>query len=225
MNQARHISPWLQGHCDKLDKIADDRYLIKVSSGNILFVQEESNTDVFIVKSGRVRLSFFTEEGEEKIFMFALPGSMFGEVAAFDSSAQFFQAVTIVPCELYKIPIAVFLDMISGDVALAIAAFESMAYKHHVLVEHIRRVSFLDAKSQIAAVFVDLAHVFGVEDDSGIRIDLPVIQQGIANLIRTSRPTVGKAIREFNRGGIIQKKDNRFYIYKLDELKKLSGIR
>ena len=76
----------------------------------------------------------------------------------------------------------------------------------------------------MAAVFVDLAAVFGVRVKEGIRVELPVIQQGIGNLINTSRLTVNKAISEFEAEGFLEKKRGRWYIYDLEALKGLSDI-
>ena len=76
----------------------------------------------------------------------------------------------------------------------------------------------------MAAVFVDLVHVFGVPTKDGIKVQLPVIQQGIGNLVKASRLTVNQVIGEFEAMGLLEKKQNRWIIYKLDMLKEFSKI-
>ncbi len=218
------FSPWIRCDLNQWGPLLDEKYLIRVKEKNVLYNQEEDISQIYIVKSGRVRLSYFSSEGAEKIYIFGLSGCMFGEETCFAPEAQFLHAATIVDCELYCIPKDHFLLYLSQDTALNAQVLSSMAHKIHVLMEHIRRLCFLGARERVAAVFVDLAYVFGVQTKDGIQIQLPVIQQGIGNLIKTSRLTVNKVIGEFEAMGLLEKTHNRWVIYDLDTLKTLSEI-
>ena len=220
----KDFSPWIRYDLAQWSSLLDERYLIRVKGKTVIYNQEEDISQIYIVKSGRVRLSYFTSEGAEKIYIFALPGAMFGEETCFEPEAQFLHAATIVDCELYCIPQDEFLRRLSQDIGLNTQVLSSMSHKIHLLMEHIRRLCFLEAKNRVAAVFVDLAAVFGVRVKEGIRVELPVIQQGIGNLINTSRLTVNKAISEFEAEGFLEKKRGRWYIYDLEALKGLSDI-
>lgn len=224
MLAGKNFSPWLHYDLAQWGPLLDDKYLIRVMGKTVIYNQDEDISQIYIVKSGRVRLSYFTSEGAEKIYIFALPGAMFGEETCFEPEAQFLHAATIVDCELYCIPKDEFLRWLSEDIGLNAQVLSSMSHKIHLLMEHIRRLCFLDARSRVAAVFVDLACVFGVRAKEGLRIELPVIQQGIGNLINTSRLTVNKVISEFEAEGFLKKERGRWYIYNLEALKSLSDI-
>lgn len=225
MPDSVHFSPWIQYDLERWRLLADERYLIRLKGKTVIYNQEEDTAQIYIVKSGRVRLSYFDSEGAEKIYIFALSGCMFGEETCFEPSAQFLHAATIVDCELYCIPKDRFLRHLSQDVALNAQVLTSLSHKIYVMMEHIRRFSFLNARGRVAAVFVDLAHRFGTPTGQGIRIDLPVIQQGIGNLINVSRLTVNQVIGELELQGLLEKKDGRWMIYDLDTLTALSQIR
>lgn len=224
MPAGKDFSPWLHYDLPQWGPLLNEKYLIRVMGKTVIYNQDEDISQIYIVKSGRVRLSYFTSEGAEKIYIFALPGAMFGEETCFEPEAQFLHAATIVDCELYCIPKDEFLGWLSEDIGLNAQVLSSMSHKIHLLMEHIRRLCFLDARSRVAAVFVDLAYVFGVRAKEGLRIELPVIQQGIGNLINTSRLTVNKVISEFEAEGLLTKKRGRWYIYDLEALKNLSDI-
>lgn len=218
------FSPWIQYDLEQWRSLADDQYLVRLKGKTVIYNQEEDTAQIYIVKSGRVRLSYFNSEGAEKIYLFALPGCMFGEETCFEPSAQYLHAATIVDSELYCIPKDCFLRQLSQDVALNAQVLASLSHKVCVMMEHIRRFSFLNARGRVAAVFVDLVHWFGVPTDQGIRIDLPVIQQGIGNLINVSRLTVNQVIGELEYQGLLEKKDGRWMIYDLDALDALCQI-
>ncbi len=224
MSEAKNFSPWIRYDLDQWGSLLNPNYLVSLKGKTIVYNQEEDISHIYIVKRGRVRLSYFTSEGAEKIYIFALAGAMFGEETCFEPDAQFLHAATIVDCELYCIPKEDFLCLLSQDPELNAQVLSSMAHKIHLLMEQVRRLCFLEAPNRVAAVFVDLAQVFGVKTPEGIRIELPVIQQGIANLVRTSRLTVNKAIGVFEAQGLLKKTQGRWMIYDLDALKALSDI-
>lgn len=220
-----NFSPWIGYDLAQWGALADEKYLVPFKRKTVIYSQEEDTAQVYLVKSGRVRLSYFNSEGSEMIYLFALPGCLFGEETCFEPSAQFLQAVTIVDSEVYCIPKARFLSLLTRNTAVNTQVLTSLSHKIFALMEHIRRLTCLSAKGRVAAVFVDLAQHFGVPTDQGIRIDLPVIQQGIGNLINVSRLTVNQIIGELEYQGIMEKKDRRWMIYQLDALKALRRIR
>lgn len=225
MREDSKYCPWIQYDPEQWGPLADQACLVRLKGKTVIYNQEEDTAHIYIVKSGRVRLSYFDSEGAEKIYLFALRGCMFGEETCFDPGTQFLHAATIVDSELYCIPKDLFLRHLSRDVALNAQVLTSMSHKLHVLMEHIRRFSFLSARGRVAAVFVDLVHMFGTPTPQGIRIDLPVIQQGIGNLINVSRLTVNQIVGELELQGLLEKKDGRWMIYDLDGLDRLRQIR
>lgn len=222
MTVNENYSPWIQCDLKQWGPLTNERYLIQVNKKTIVYDQEEVISRIYILKRGRVRLSYTSQSGTEKIYMFGLPGCMFGEESCFEPEAQFLHAFTITNCQFYCIPKDEFLYALSQDIALNDQVISSMSHKIHVLMEHLRRLCFLSAKSRIAGVFVDLSHVFGVPISNGIRIELPVIQQGIGNLVNVSRLTVSQVINEFKMQGLLEKKHGRWIIYDLETLKELS---
>ena len=216
-----NFSPWIRYDLEDWGPLTDSKYLIRLKGKTVLYNQEEDISNIYIVKSGRVRLSYFTSDGAEKIYIFALEGCMFGEETCFEPEAQFLHAATSVDCELYRIPKDEFLSYLSMDIALNAQVLSSMSHKIHVLMEHIRRLCFMTAQQRVAAVFVDLARNFGVPTPAGLRVELPVIQQGIGNLVRASRLTVNQILVEFESNGWLAKKGNRWIIYDLDAIRRI----
>lgn len=225
MKGAAPCTPWISNDITQWEPLTRKEFLIKVKGGTVVVSQAEVHPNAYIVKSGRVMLSYYTSSGEEKIYMFVKKGGMFGETACFAPTSEFFYASALVNCELYRIPADVLLTCLGRDAALNLRVCKSLANKVHILAEHIARLSFLDAQGRVAAVFVDLAAEYAQAAGASIKIDLPVNQQDIADLVGTSPTTVGKIIRRFEKDKIIEKTGNRFYIYQLEELRRLASIK
>lgn len=225
MTANQRYSPWIHDPLTVWSGLLCPRYLVRVKGKTVIYNQEEEIEYVYIVKSGRVRLSYFTPQGQEKIYFFCIEGALFGEESCFSPESQFLHGATIVDCQLYKIPKNDFLEALSQNKDLNAQVIHSMAHKTYVVMEQVRRMSFLDARQRLAATFVDLCQVFGVPCEKGIKIELPIIQQGLANLVKTSRLTVNKTIVEFEKQGVLEKKNQRFLVYDLPYLESLSQIR
>ena len=62
-----NYSPWIRYNLEDWGPLTDPKYLIRIKGRTVLYNQEEDISNIYIVKSGRVRLSYFTSDGAEKI--------------------------------------------------------------------------------------------------------------------------------------------------------------
>jgi CRP-like cAMP-binding protein len=61
-----------------------------------------------------------------------------------------------------------------------------------------------DVASRLARVLVKFSQQYGVKTESGIRIDLPVTHQDLANMIGTARETVSRNMARFRQKGYVR---------------------
>jgi CRP/FNR family transcriptional regulator len=61
-----------------------------------------------------------------------------------------------------------------------------------------------DVASRLARVLVKFSQQYGVQTDSGVRIDLPVTHQDLANMIGTARETVSRNMARFRQKGYVR---------------------
>ena len=62
----------------------------------VIFTRGDPGRDIYLVTSGRVRLSVLTAEGRELSFAHAEPGAVFGEIAMLDSGPRSADATAVV---------------------------------------------------------------------------------------------------------------------------------
>jgi CRP/FNR family cyclic AMP-dependent transcriptional regulator len=61
-----------------------------------------------------------------------------------------------------------------------------------------------DVASRLARVLVKFSQQYGVPTDAGVRIDLPVTHQDLANMIGTARETVSRNMARFRQKGYVR---------------------
>lgn len=123
------FSPWIQDDLANWAALTRPEYLVRVPGRSILYTQNETSDAVYLMRRGRARMLFFTNEGEEKVLLFLLPGALFGETACLEGTTSLFHAETLTDCELYRIPQDAFLKALAADPAMNERVLRLMAHK------------------------------------------------------------------------------------------------
>jgi CRP/FNR family transcriptional regulator, anaerobic regulatory protein len=78
--------------------------VLKLAEGEVLFVEGELNTDLFILKQGEIRI-IKEKQGRLNVIRIIKKGDFVGEVSLFTGrKLQGATGVAITPCEIIKIP-------------------------------------------------------------------------------------------------------------------------
>ena len=85
----------------------------------------------------------------------------------------------------------------------------------------IRTLAFSDTYMRTGQILVKLAKQYGQETPKGIKIDLAITRQELANLVGTSRETVTRVLSELKRQKIIDLAERKITVLKLDQLENL----
>lgn len=188
----------------------------------VIYDQDEGSGYVYVVEEGRVRLVYLAQDGSEHILMFALRGGIFGELECMEKISSLVRAETLTDCSIYKIPEAGFMEAMSADPEITLFIARELAHKLHVISVGFISISVDETKNRVARILLSTADIFGHKENGNIRIDLPITQQEIANLVNSTRLTVGNILRDFTALGLIKKQDTHFFLLDRAELERIA---
>ena len=114
------------------------------------------------------------------------------------------------------------MEAMSADPELTLFIARELAHKLHVISVGFISISVDETKNRVARILLSTADIFGHKENGSIRIDLPITQQEIANLVNSTRLTVGNILRDFTALGLIKKQDTHFFLLNRDELEKIA---
>lgn len=153
---------------------------------------------LWLIESGVVRTLTVLEEGTSAILGLWGPGDVVGRVL---SRAEPYQIECLTPVEVTLLPVR------SWDKAT------------EAMIRHIQRsgelIEIMHCRQADASLFqllTWLAKRFGQEVEQGQLIDLRLTHQDIADLIGLTRVTVTRLINDFEKQGIIQRKQRQFIV-------------
>jgi CRP-like cAMP-binding protein len=169
----------------------------------ILFSQGEKADALYAVLSGRLRLMQHTLEGQDVALSVFAPGDLVGMVAAIGEEEYPGTCEASDDTVLLVIPGHVFHEVMSQYAPLAMRAITVLVRRLHEAHDHIRELAAERVERRVARSVLRLANKVGVKTEHGIRIDMPLSRQDLAELSGTTLHTVSRILSDWQRAGLV----------------------
>lgn len=202
---------------DELELVCKSSYEKHYKKGGIIFFENDVHGGLYLLISGRVKLTMLSPNGKEKVLNILQEGDIMGEISFFDLDPHPITAEAIEDTRLLIIPREKLEEIITEKPSLALKIIESLAKKTRLLTSQVRELVFHDAAGRMASLIRRFLDDFGLKVSSGKMIDIILTHKEIANLIGSSRVTVTKIINNFIDQGIIKMYKRKIVV--LDEEK------
>jgi len=187
--------------------------------GEHVFRAGEESDAFFVVRSGSVKNYLVTEEGEEQVLGFYLPGDVFG-LDTTDSRQRMSSAITLETTSICRFQHAYLSDMAQGSTLLRITA-EQMRRDHNLVLMLARK----DADGRIASFLDDLACRYWSRGYSASAFLLSMSRQDIGCYLGLAVETVSRTLTRFQECGVLQVNRREVEILDHDMLRKIAGTR
>jgi len=174
--------------------------------GATLFVEGQLARGVFILCSGRVKLSTSSADGRTLILRIAEPGEVLGLPATVTGKAYELTADVIEPTQANFISRSDFVQFLShhGEAALRVA--QQLGETYHSAIAEMRTIGLShSAGEKLARFLLDLS----TEQSSKLgelRVTLTLTHEEIAQMIGSSRETVTRLFSDFKRKQFVEVK-------------------
>lgn len=180
---------------------------------NMLLIEEEVGSTMFIILNGRVKISRISDDGREVILSILSEGDFFGEMSILDGQTRSANVVTLEDSEILVIRREDFLQMLHDFPQIAINLLKELAHRLRRSDSQIKSLSLQNATGKVASTLLRIA------DDSGKihmgQVEIPRLppQQDLANMAGTSRETISRVIKSLSEKGYLKKIGSKLIIY------------
>ncbi len=175
----------------------------KVPAREMIFYKGDPATEVFVVRSGKVKVSVPCEDGREIIFDIIGPGQLFGEMAALEGTVHQATTTALETTELEVMDRQEFLTLLKKCPETATKLLMVLCTRLRRTNELVHEISCLPLSMRLARKLWKLAKAYGVQTPRGIRINVQLYQQELANLVGTSRESINKQLSLWQAEGLI----------------------
>lgn len=190
---------------------------------NMILMQDELGETFFTICKGSVKINRISSDGKEVIFAILGEGDFFGEMSLLDEETRSANAVALEDSEVLILKRNDFLDFLEKYPRVAISLLAALAGRIRRTDEQIEGLSVSDAEHRIGMMLLRLAEELGIIHKGVVEIKgLPYLKD-IAHMAGTSRETVSRTMKLFERQGITRRRGRNLEIFDYDQFRRMFG--
>ncbi len=186
---------------------------------NMVLIEEEIGSTMFVILDGRVKISRISDEGREVILSILCDGDFFGEMAILDGQTRSANAVTLEDTEMLIIRRENFLEMLYDYPQIAINLLKELAHRLRRSDSQIKSLSLQNALGRVASTILRIADDSGIIKQGKVEISQLPPQQDLANMAGTSRETISRVIKSLSQLGYLKKEGSKLIILEYDRFR------
>lgn len=173
--------------------------------GKTIFFPGDPAERVYFLVKGAVKLSRVYEAGEEITVALLRENSVFGVLSLITGqrSDRFYHAVAFTPVELMSAPIEHVQKALTENPELSLLMLQGLSSRILQTEMMIETLAHRDMGSRLVSFLLILCRDFGIPTNSGIRIDLKLSHQAIAEAIGSTRVTVTRLLGDLRQEEMI----------------------
>jgi CRP/FNR family cyclic AMP-dependent transcriptional regulator len=193
---------------------------VHLDRGERLFSEGDAGDKLYIILTGKIKLTKAAPDGRENLLSVHGPGEMFGELSLFDPIPRTSSATAVTNARLAALAHDDLRTWLFARPQVAMHMLQALAQRLRRINEVKADLVFTDVPGRVAKALLDLSDRFGVPTPDGVQVNHDLTQEELAQLVGASRETVNKALADFAARGWIQLAAKSVLVTDTDRLRK-----
>lgn len=170
----------------------------------IVFHEGDPADALYIVDTGRVKLTQLAADGQEVLVGFLGPGDLFAGVAALPDSRYPVTAAAVEPTRLLLWHRGDLEDLCGRYPRIRTNILQTMAGRMREALGRVRELSTERVAQRVARALLRLVRQAGRRMETGVLIDHPLSRQELAEMTGTTLYTVSRLLSQWEEEGIVE---------------------
>jgi CRP/FNR family cyclic AMP-dependent transcriptional regulator len=205
---------------EKLDALARQCVWRNYEAGKRIISRNAADRDVYLLVSGRVRITTYSQGGRQVTFRDISAGDIFGEVAALDDKPRSADVIALDSALLASMSPAVFRRLLAEEPLVGARVMTRFAALVRSLSDRVIDLSTLGVQNRIHAEILRLARAAGVARNRA-RLEPGPKHADIASQVSTYREQVTRELSALARAGILEKDGAAIVVRDVARLEKM----
>ncbi|HET7010195.1 MAG TPA: Crp/Fnr family transcriptional regulator [Anaerolineales bacterium] len=172
------------------------------AAGQVIYLEGEPGTTVYLLESGWVRATRTSPEGREQALLFLRPGEIFGDIAVFNGTVYPGTVVALEDADVWAIDGPALLDLVARHPELALAVIRRLADRVSHFIGLVEDLSLRSVEARLARTLLRNAE----KRDGGLfvpRREWTTFDQ-MATRLGTVRDVLSRALHTLEEEGLLQ---------------------
>jgi len=211
---------------ETLSQLAQTGSVQSFSKESIILSEKEAGSALFIIISGKVKISRVSSEDTDKEVILSIlnPSDFFGEMSLLDGLERSATATAMEDSKIFIIQRNDFLQLLHDHPEVSITLLQEMTQRLRAAGMKIKALSLKDAEGKVATVILQLADDVGMIKHGVVEIEKLPFQHELANMAGTSRETISRTLHAFAKKGLIELEGSKLRIVDYEKFKELYSL-
>lgn len=195
---------------EDLNQIIKTITLRRIPKDGVVLGWEDTNSSMYIVLNGSVKVTQLTEDGREILLALREAVDFFGEMSLIDGKTASATVSTLEDSIIGIISKNNFHSLIRSNEKVFYNLLQILCSRIRASNDTVQLFNHSRVTQRLKILFKSLAGEYGQETDSGILLKLKLTNQEIADRTGLSRQKVSTAINEWKREQLITAVDDKY---------------
>ncbi len=188
--------------------------------GEFIIRPGETPSGVFYIERGLVKAYDITKYGEENLLIIRKEREIFPLIWAVTGQERHIIYQTLAPTTVWRLGRSAYTKYLREHPDALMPLIDMTIEMYRIHSERIINLEYRTVRERLISFTIFLSKRFGVKEDGGIKIDVPLRQQDIASSINASRETTSRELSALERKGLIKTHPQYLILKDIEKLKK-----
>lgn len=202
---------------EDLSTLAGMMTLRRISKGAFIIAQNDRGSSMFILVSGKVKVSLASSDGKELALNYLDAPAHFGEMSLVDAEPRSADVIAVTDVEVLALDSKDLSAAIQVQPRLALSLIATLSRRLRYTISRLEDLAFHDATHRVMRVLLNVATAS--QESRGVPVITGFTHYEIATLAGTSRETASRIISQLGREEVLASKGRRITVdlFKLRE--------
>ena len=202
----------------ELETLAKNAHIRHFISKQIIIEQGSRGDEMYAVIHGRLKVTRSNNDGREINLAILEGGEVFGELAMLDGAPRNASVEGLEDGELLVLQRSTVDQYLAHHPHVMRSLITTLCERLRSANDLVQDTLFLPLPQRLAKVLRQLAQNHGDQNPDGVRIDLKMTQQDLANFVGASRESVNKQLSQWEENGFLKMKSGYIQIIQIAQL-------
>lgn len=189
-----------------------------------LYTEGEIPKGIYVLLSGKVKVSQLNVDGSVQIFFIYSSGDLFGHRPILSNGKHPVTAVALEDCKVLYVERDHFLEVLENSKHLSSIFLQSISHEYTVLVNRINIFAQRSIRERLAYFLLVLNDKYKTPGQLADEAEIRVNRSDLASYTGTSLENLVRTLKEFKNKNLIRTNGKSIYINDFDSLYSLTGV-
>lgn len=203
---------------DELRKLSDERELITYKKGELIYREGAYPREIFMIDSGKVKLSKYNEDGRKLVTHLYNNGDFFGYLPLLENTQYKEDAIAFEDSKIYRISKEDFLELVYKNQMVGNKFLQMLSNNLVEMEERLLKLAYDSVRKKSADALLKMAKKFSNRGNKD-KLRINATREDLADLAGTATESLIRALADFKEEHLIEIDKKTKDIIILDEEK------